>query len=125
MINRERRKGMDPQVSLRRPATGSNLGFRCLYGVENLPRSIEKDVAFGSQCEPPGGAIEKAHTEARLQPRDELRNRRGRQTEITGSCRETAALNHPGEDVHLVRRIGHSRIQFMSESDLLLIVCPR
>jgi hypothetical protein len=60
MINRERGKGMDPQVSLRRPAPRSNLGFRCLYGVENLPRSIEKDLAFSSQCESPGGAIEKA-----------------------------------------------------------------
>ena len=116
---------MDPQVSLRRRSPGSNLGFRGFYGVENLPRSIEKDLAFSRQCEAPGGAIEKAHTEARLKPRDELRNRRGRQAEIIGSRREAAALNHSGEDAHLVRRIGHSRIQFMSESNLLPIVSPR
>src|ERR1700744_3837025 len=125
MINRERGKGMDPQMSLRRPAPRSNLGFGCLYRVENLPRSIEKDLAFSSQCQSPGGAIEKARAEARLQPRDELRNRGGRQAEIIGSSRKAAAFNHPSEDVHLVRRIGHSRIQFMSESDLLLIICPR
>src|ERR1700704_1536273 len=109
-------------MPLRSPPARGDLGLRCFYGVEYFPGSIKKNLAFCRQREPSGRAIEKAHAEARFQPRDQLGDCGGGQPKVASRGGKASAVNNTRENAHLVRGISHSRIYFMSGARLSPII---
>src|SRR4051794_14398725 len=102
MVDGEGRERMNPKMSARRSARRSDLGFHSFDGTKNVPRAFKIDFSLLGQCETPRGAIYKSHTKSKLQPRDELRDRGGRQADILGCASKASALDHTLENVHFI-----------------------
>ena len=53
---------MNPQVSARRQARQSDLGFRGFNGTENVTGAFKIDFSLGGQCETSRRAVDEPHT---------------------------------------------------------------
>jgi hypothetical protein len=70
MVDCERRKDVNAQMTLRTAPSRRDLSFGDFDRVEDFPRSIKKQFAIGGQREAACRADEKAGAEARLKARN-------------------------------------------------------
>jgi hypothetical protein len=94
-------------MSARRVARGRNLALRGFNGRQYLTRALEIEISFGGQRESPGGPIDQPDAKAKFEPRDQLRDRGRRQTDVVRGPGEAASLDDPGKDAHLGRHASH------------------
>ncbi|ABA47803.1 hypothetical protein BURPS1710b_1156 [Burkholderia pseudomallei 1710b] len=100
MMLAERHVRIDPHAPLRSRAVR-----RFALGVgdvlENAHAALVKRGAFGRELQLARRAIQQAHAEPRLEPLNELADRRRRHVEPSSRRRESARLDHLNEDGHL------------------------
>src|SRR5258708_4209886 len=98
-------------ASARRQAGRGDVGLGGFNGAKNVAGTIEINFSLGGQCEASRRAIDEPHTQTKLQSRDELRDRGGRQAHVFRCAGKAAALDHTLENAHFVGRTGHIREQ--------------
>src|SRR5687768_9773464 len=93
--------GVDAKVPTRRAACAGDLRFRILDVGQDLPGAGEIDFAVRTERQPPRGAVQKLDAEPVLQPRDQLRDRRGAQSERASGGGKTLPLDDPDKRAHV------------------------
>jgi hypothetical protein len=115
MLHAERHRRVDAQEPARMPSRSGNLVLKTVDSFDELTPGVEVGFSFRRQRQLSRRAVDEPNAEPRLQPPDQLGDRRWREAQLSRRNGKRTAFDSAHEHAHLGQLIHNSCLQFTGE----------